>query len=108
MLWLLVRRIDLTTVVEKAIKTKLMTGDEVSTKFYQKLQNQILKLSNSIAVGAVCTAEDMCGRQFWINELFIQDHNLAGRCIKDMANRALIPYEFVGRRTDNKSTYRRI
>lgn len=98
----------MTTVVEKALKTKLMTGDEVSTKFYQKLQEQILKLSNSIAAGAVCTAENMCGRQFWNNELFIQDHNLAGRCVKDMATRGLIPYEFVERRTDNKSTYRRI
>lgn len=100
--------IDLTSVEDKTARTKLLTGDVVSTKFYQKLQDQILKLSNSIAVGAVCTAENMCGRQFWIKELFTQYHNLAGRCIKDMASRALIPYEFVERRTDNKSIYRRI
>ena len=92
----------------KIAKTKLLTADEVSTKFYQKLQDQILKQSNGVIVGMVCTAEEMCGKRFWLSELYIQDHNLAGRCIKDMAVRGLIPYEFVERRTDNKSTYRRI
>lgn len=98
----------MTSVVEEAVKTKLLNGDEVSTRFYQKLQVQILKVSNAVAVGTICIARDMCGIQFWINELFTQDHNLAGRCIKDMAVRGLIPYEFFERRTDNKSTYRRV
>lgn len=92
-------------VVEKTI---LLSGEEVRAKFYQMLLNQILKVSSSVAVGKSCIAEDMCGKLFWIRDLFTQDHNIAGRCIKDMAARALIPYEFIGRRSDNKSMYRRI
>lgn len=89
-------------------RTMLLTGDMVCKKFYQKVQDHIQHHSDSIALGTICIAEKMCEQRFWNYDLFTQDHNLAGRCIKDMAARSLIPYEYVERRTDNKSTYRRI
>lgn len=96
-------------VTERQVqKTVLLTGETVSTKFYQKLQDHIRQFSDSVVVGTICIAEKMCEQRFWSYELFTQDHNLAGRCIKDMAARSLIPYEFVDRRSDNKCTYRRI
>lgn len=92
----------------KAENTLLLYGGEVPRKFYDKLLRQSLANSKYTQMGLNYISEQILGKDFWINDLFIQDRQMAGLCIKDMVKRGLIPYIFVEKRSDNKSTYERI
>lgn len=85
----------------------LLTGSEVPKKFYDTVLNQALVNSHKTVVGTVYLAEKILGADYWLRHMFNEDKTMAGRCIKDMADRGLIPYVFVSKRSDNKSTYKR-
>lgn len=92
----------------KAENTVLLNGDEVPKRFYDALLDQALVNRPKTIVGNVYVAEKIIGTDYWVKQIFKEDRTMAGRCIKDMAGRGLIPYTFVERLTNNSSAYRRM
>lgn len=70
-------------------------GYTAPKSFYDRIKHEILDACHVLQPGVAYTAENLCGPDLW-GALKKGEPSLAGRCVRDMVSKGVLPLEVEG------------
>lgn len=97
------------TDTKRTTKITLPNGIHVSQKFFDKVKNRIEARIHLLDYDRMYSAKAICGKQFWLGLALERKglRNLAGMCIKNMADNNEVELALVATKSASKRYRRR-